>query len=570
MTVVSDSTQLLAALAVAAPGDIIELAPGNFGIVVLDGIRFPSTVTIRSLDPLSPATFDTLSIKNSSFLALDHIAVTHPLATGEPDWSSALRIDKSDHISILNSEISGSADGNHTNDGQGLLVLDSSHISIAGNNFHDLKTGVSVGRSEYVDVRDNTFIDIRSDGADLANVRHVVVDGNTFTNFHPAFALGDHPDMIQVWNDGSFGDMSDIVISNNTLSQGSGGNVQSIFIQGAVAAADGSIPPPAHDIVVEGNTIDSGAAQGIWLSQVDHAHVAHNVLTIATGGASIPTIRTDHTTNTTVDLNTAPQIDDVGSVGLTYSGNTITAGAVPGSTIQGTSGADVLNGSAGNDLMLAAAGDDTLNGAAGNDRINGEDGNDFLSGGDGNDALNGGAGNDELHGGDGNDGFYGGGGIDRIFGENGNDVLFGDGGNDMLNGGAGMDELHGGSGNDGFFGGGGDDRIYGDAGVDTIYGDGGNDIIDAGADNDLVRGGAGADTFVFGLGSGSDQILDYQSGLDKLDFSSLATVESMQDLAIVATSVTSVSIQYFDGNAQVEVGLVSTSPFVLTASDFLF
>lgn len=569
MTVVSNSAELMAALADAQPGDTIELAPGNYGDVVIDGYQFTHTVSIRSQDPNAPATFDALFIKNASFLTFDHIAVKHALASGEPDWSSAFRIDKSDHITVSNSEISGTADGNHTNDGQGLLVLDSTNVILEGNLFHDLKTGLSVGRSEDIVVRHNTFVDIRSDGADFANVRRVVVDGNVFTDFHPAFSLGDHPDMIQVWNDGSYGDMSDIVISNNKLSQGSGGNVQGIFIQGALAGSDGTLPPALHDVIVSGNTINIGAAQGIWLSDVNSARISANTLTQSEGGGSVPSIRTDHTTGTTVDHNTAPQIVDIGSTGLTSMDNTITAPAASGSTLDGTAAGDILNGSVGDDVISGAGGDDTEYGGAGNDRLNGDSGNDKLYGDAGNDALNGGAGNDQLHGGVGNDGFFGGGGDDRLFGEDGNDVLFGDGGNDMLNGGAGVDELHGGAGNDGFFGGGGNDRIYGNAGTDTIYGDGGNDIIDGGAGDDILRGGAGADVFVFNFGAGSDQVLDFIDGQDFLDFSGLTPVASMADLDIFQTSASSITIQYFDGVSDVSLALVSAVPTVLDSSDFL-
>ncbi|MGD9669742.1 MAG: right-handed parallel beta-helix repeat-containing protein [Hyphomicrobiaceae bacterium] len=570
MTVVSNASELLAALANASPGDTIELTPGDYGNVILDGYNFTGTVTITSQLPNSAATFDTLFVKNSSYLKFDNVVVHHALADGEPDWSSAFRIDKSDHITVANSEISGSADENHTNDGQGLLVLDSSNVKVDGNAFHDLKTGVSVGRSTYIDVTNNSFTDIRSDGADFANVRHVLVDGNTFTNFHPAFDLGDHPDMIQIWNDGSFGDTYDIAISNNELIQGDGGNVQGIFVQGALAQPDGSVPSPLHDLIISGNAIDIGAAQGIWLSDVDAALVSDNTVTQASGGISTPSIRTDHTSNTTVEYNNAPQIDDVGSTNLIYNDNTITAEAPSGSTIQGTSGGDTLFGSTGDDTILGGNGNDTAWGSDGNDRINGESGDDLLYGDDGNDSLNGGGGNDELHGGKGNDGFFGGGGNDRLFGEGGNDVMFGDGGNDMLNGGGGDDQMHGGSGNDGFFGGGGNDTIYGDDGDDTIYGDGGNDVIDGGRGNDTFIGGAGADTFVFGFGAGSDRILDFQSGSDLLDFSGLTTVASIDDLDIVQLGTKAVTISYFDGVIDVVLEIDSSSPIILDTTDFLF
>ncbi len=569
MTIVTNAIELTTALATAQPGDVIELAAGNYADVVLDGYEFSSAVTLRSLDPQSPAIFDTLFIKNSSFLTLDAIKVEHILEPGEPDWSAAFRIDKSDNITVVNSQVSGSADANHTNDGQGLLVLDSDNIVLADNQFHDLKTALSVGRSEHVEVRDNSFVDIRSDGLNLANVRHVTADGNTFSNFHPAFELGDHPDMIQLWNDGSYGDMSDIVISNNTLSQAEGGNVQAIFIQGAIAGANGSLPPPAHDILIEGNVIDTGAAQGIWVSNANDTTISNNTLTAADGGAGSPSIRTDHTTNATVENNTAPQIDDVGSTNLTYSGNTITAEAASGTTLEGTAGDDILMGSSGNDIISAKGGKDTAHGGDGNDRLNGDGGDDTLFGDAGNDTLNGGGGNDELHDGTGNDGFFGGGGNDRIFGEAGDDVLFGDGGNDMLNGGSRADQLHGGSGNDGFFAGGGDDLIFGDSGDDSIFADGGNVTINGGSGNDTMRGGSGADTFVFDFASGSDLILDYQDGTDRIDFSNLVSVSSLDDI-VVTQSATTTTIAYFDGLTDVELMLSSTSAIVIDASDFDF
>jgi Ca2+-binding RTX toxin-like protein len=254
-------------------------------------------------------------------------------------------------------------------------------------------------------------------------------------------------------------------------------------------AADGSHPPPAHDILIEGNVITSGAAQGVWLNRVDSAIIDHNTLTMISDGASPPSIRTDHTSGTTVEGNVAPQIDDVGSTGLVYADNTITAWAASGVTLHGASGNDVLPGTAAIDSFYAAAGDDTLFGGAGNDRPYGEDGNDALNGG---------------------------------------------------------------------------------AGTDTIYGDGGNDVIGGGTGNDILRGGAGADTFVFDWACGSDQILDFQNGLDKLDFTSLPHVASMADFTITATGATSVSLRHFNSSAQVDLALASTSAFELSAADFTF
>ena len=83
---------------------------------------------------------------------------------------------------------------------------------------------------------------------------------------------------------------------------------------------------------------------------------------------------------------------------------------------------------------------------------------------------------------------------DVFFGRDEDDHILALGGRDRLYGQGGDDTLHGGHGADQIFGGRGDDRLYGEAG------------------DDRLSGGVGADTFVFHAGSGSDTIVDYQTG----------------------------------------------------------
>ena len=96
---------------------------------------------------------------------------------------------------------------------------------------------------------------------------------------------------------------------------------------------------------------------------------------------------------------------------------------VPGETIHGNSG---------NNMLVGTDGDDIIYGYGGNDKLYGGDGNDILYGGDGNDNLYGGDGNDILYGGDGNDNLYGGAGNDILIGGKGNDTLYGGEGHDIF------------------------------------------------------------------------------------------------------------------------------------------
>jgi ELWxxDGT repeat protein len=96
---------------------------------------------------------------------------------------------------------------------------------------------------------------------------------------------------------------------------------------------------------------------------------------------------------------------------------------------------------------------------------------------------------------------------ERIEGLNGNDTLLGLAGNDTLLGGNGNDSLVGGVGND---------RLVGGNGSDTLTGGTGNDTLDGGIGFDILTGGANNDVFIVRKGNGSDSLVDFQRGSDKL------------------------------------------------------
>jgi Ca2+-binding RTX toxin-like protein len=89
------------------------------------------------------------------------------------------------------------------------------------------------------------------------------------------------------------------------------------------------------------------------------------------------------------------------------------------------------------------------------------------------------------------------------------DTLSGSLGDDNLNGAAGNDTLNGEAGNDMLYGEAGDDTLNGGIGNDTVYGDAGADTLDGGSGNDTLSGGAGSDIYLFGRGSGTDVINEY-------------------------------------------------------------
>ncbi len=173
-------------------------------------------------------------------------------------------------------------------------------------------------------------------------------------------------------------------------------------------------------------------------------------------------------------------------VGVFYGDYELTATLIEGNNgqpptdgdITGTDAADTLIGDTTANTINALGGDDTVAGDLGDDIITGSGGDDILRG-DLNDRTT----QDDGIGG--NDIIFGGEGSDRIGGKSGNDILSGDAG---------------------------DDFIWGDAGDDIIMGVTGDDILVG----DNFSGGSGSDLFVFGNGDGTDTILDFEVGSDRI------------------------------------------------------
>ncbi|MDJ0727254.1 MAG: calcium-binding protein [Prochloraceae cyanobacterium] len=99
------------------------------------------------------------------------------------------------------------------------------------------------------------------------------------------------------------------------------------------------------------------------------------------------------------------------------------------------------------------------------------------------------------------------------------DIIQGDNANNLLNGEAGDDTIVGRGGDDTLNGGLGNDSLTGGVGADVLNGGEGDDTLNGGLGIDTLTGGAGADVFVVTPDPGTDVIVDFETGIDRLDFS---------------------------------------------------
>ena len=293
---------------------------------------------------------------------------------------------------------------------------------------------------------------------------------------------------------------------------------------------------------------------------------------ILDGGADIDVLVAGNGNDTVIGGDGNDTIYAEGGDDLIFggAGNDTIFGGAGHDTAEGGAGIDVLVMGDGNDTVAAGLGSDVIYGQAGDDLIFGEAGNDTIFGGSGNNTLIGGAGIDVLVAEDGNDAIDGGADNDVIYSFGGDDVVDGGDGSDTIFGGAGNDTLRGGAGNDVIADMSGNDNLDGGDGNDVVNALAGDDRVTGGNGDNIVLGGTGADVF-YQAGTGTDRILDFQIGIDKIELSS--SVTDFQTLIASAQDITDVNGDNFVIIANGDNGqfvLSNLSIADLSESDFIF
>ncbi|HEY0445312.1 MAG TPA: right-handed parallel beta-helix repeat-containing protein [Allosphingosinicella sp.] len=225
---VSNAAELANAISAATGGDKILLAAGNYGDLTIQNKTFSAPVEIISLDPANQALIRSLNVVNAHNLTFKSVEIGFTLPVGMADYAKMAQVNNSSYITFDSVSFHGSLDGFAGNDCDGLSVLDSHHITVIRSEFQQVKHSAMFGNTNYVDVIDNYFHDIRMGGVHFAQAEHVRISANRFTNF--SVLPGDHPDAIQFWESSTTRPSRDILIMDNVIMQGTGTSTQGIFL----------------------------------------------------------------------------------------------------------------------------------------------------------------------------------------------------------------------------------------------------------------------------------------------------------------------------------------------------
>ncbi len=281
----STTTQLLQALKAAQPGDTILLTPGTYSSVAISNLAIVGDVTITSKDPGAPAVFTDLTIRNCSGLNFTNIEFALNPASG----SNPIKVLDSTDIHLDKLNVHGSLDGNPTNDTSALQIRGSSNVSVSNSEFQQLSNGISHLDSDHITISGNSFHDLQIDGVRGGGSSFVTISNNYFTDFYRED--GNHPDAIQFWTTNTTTSAHDIIISGNVIDRGDGGVMQGIFIKDE---SGGKLP--YHDVKIVGNVIVGSMWNGISVNGADGLIISDNIV------AGLPDMKARISLKNTVDV----------------------------------------------------------------------------------------------------------------------------------------------------------------------------------------------------------------------------------------------------------------------------
>ncbi len=236
-------TDIGRALASAKSGGVVVLRPGDYGPLSLTKVAFSPRLTIDA----TAARFSSITLRRVS-----GVEIKGGTVAGDP----------ADHFAVA--------------------VDFASDVRIAGMKIGGAKVGVAVSRSDHVQVADNVFEGVRSDGVNVAMSHHVDIERNICRNFRPIQAVydaagtrlrdGDHPDCVQGWSIRTADPTRDISIIGNRAE----GFMQGVFF--------GNPNSGGYDrIVVRNNVMTLSAFNGIVIKEVRGADVSGNVINTVPG-----------------------------------------------------------------------------------------------------------------------------------------------------------------------------------------------------------------------------------------------------------------------------------------------
>jgi VCBS repeat-containing protein len=308
---VNSSAGLLGALKVAHGGDTILLAGGTYSNVSISGYNKGGVVTITSQSISNQATFTSLSVTGSTGLSFSNVKFNATASTAYYPFT----VNASSNISLSGITAYGSSSADISS---GLSIVSSSNVSVTGSKFLNLSIGIMDEWSNNIVMSNNSFSQLGNQGVESRGSSNMTLQDNRFTDFETVD--GHHPEAFMFFTTGTTTSARNILVSGNTITQGTGNQIQGIFVQDEVGTL------PFVNMTISNNTILGGQWNGIDVQGASNLVVSNNSLTSlvdpSISNSPLSRISLQYVSSASVTNNTAAQyIYDTTDSGLALSNN---------------------------------------------------------------------------------------------------------------------------------------------------------------------------------------------------------------------------------------------------------
>lgn len=306
---VSNSAELRSAFMAARGGETILLenagetyrlstnAPYDY-----DNRPLSAVVTIRSADPADPAVFDQVTLRGANNLEFRDLVFG---GVGAPRRVVEVSGDVQD-VSFIDNEFRGWAKGRWVDaaskGGAAMAARDVDGFRFIGNDVHNFGMGLDVIRGSNIQVEDNAFHHMQSDGLRMAQIENGRVAGNIMSDWFGVKSSIAHPDFIQLWSTNTTEPTRNLTIERNLLLANTEVSNQAIFLHNEAGLV-------YEDIAVRDNLVYASHWNAIWVHTTDGLEVSGNLLVRAHDAAGsaneAPAIRIWNSTDVRLDDNAA-------------------------------------------------------------------------------------------------------------------------------------------------------------------------------------------------------------------------------------------------------------------------
>jgi nitrous oxidase accessory protein NosD len=271
-------------LARAQSGDVIRLAPGSYGDMLIRSRTFATPLRLIAADRADPPVFNTIAVRDSHGISMEGLTIHSSPTAATVENSPVLNLETCGRIVFANGKINGglavngvpetapSLDktGNVVGWPTGRIIVGKCEdVRIEDTEISSLGRGILLNEATGVVIRGNEIHHLRRT-AILGVGRDVLIEKNHIHDFRPwrfgQTPVGDHADFIAFWAPKNLAPLRNIRVIGNTLDAGAGTPVLGMWFTDYT------------DVEIRKNVLIGTDHQGIVTTNVRGALIADNIL----------------------------------------------------------------------------------------------------------------------------------------------------------------------------------------------------------------------------------------------------------------------------------------------------